>query len=62
MENIEFVPVAEHRDKYGITVIRDVKLKVDIQLGDTIYKDAVITIPESTLEHIVGKYETKHSW
>lgn len=62
MDNIEFVKVEERKEKYGTTVIRDVKLKVDIQLGDTVYKDAVITIPEHTLQSIVWKYETSHSW
>ncbi len=62
MGNIEFVTVEERKNEFGITYIRDVKLKVDIQLGDTIYKDAIITIPESTLEHIVGMHETTHSW
>ena len=62
MKDIEFVTVETKTDKYGITDIRKVKIKVDIQLGDTVYKDAVITIPESSLEHIVRKYETNHSW
>lgn len=44
--------------------IRDcaVSLKVDIQLGDTFYKDAIITIRESTLKRIVSRYETAHGW
>ena len=62
MGNIEFVTVGENKNEFGNVPIRNVKLKVDIQLGDTVYKDAVITIPESTLEHIVWKYETSHSW
>lgn len=40
----------------------DVQIKVDIQLGDTVYKDAVITVPESTLRSIVWQYETSHNW
>ncbi len=58
MKNIEFVTVEEHISY----TIRNVKLKVDIQLGDTLYKDAVMTIPESTLQSIVQKYETRHNW
>lgn len=61
MDSIEFVKVEERKEKYGTVLIRDVKLKVDIQLGDTVYKDAVITIPESTLQSIIWKYETSHS-
>ena len=59
MDNIEFkkLPLDKHN-------IQDyaVSLKVDIKLGDIVYKDAVITIPESSLKHIVWKYETSHSW
>lgn len=62
MENIEFVTVETKKTEFGITTIRNAKLKVDIQLGDTLYKDAVITIPESTLERIVRMYETSHTW
>lgn len=62
MGNIEFVTVGENKNEFGNVPIRNVKLKVAIQLGDTVYTDAVITIPESTLEYIVWKYETSHSW
>lgn len=62
MDNIEFVTVEERKEKYGTAVIRNVKLKVDIQLGDTVYKDAVITIPESSLQLIIWKYETSYGF
>ena len=60
MEDIEFVPAGVRETEYGNILLRDVKLKVDIQLGDTIYKDTVLTIPEQTLQSIVWKYETSH--
>ena len=63
MENIEFVKVGETQTIYGEKVygtspIYVAKLKVDIQLGGTLYKDAVITISENTLRRIARKYES----
>ena len=62
--NIDYVNIGYcEGDKY--TKPHDIyglKLKVDIQLGDTTYKDAEITIPESTLKRIVQVYETSHPW
>ena len=58
IDNIEFVKVKEGIpgktcDSY------DCRILVDIQLGETVYKDAVITISENTLKHIVWKFETR---
>lgn len=53
MEDMEFVKIGVRENEYGNDLIRGAKLKVDIQLGDTVYKDAVITIPESTLQRIM---------
>lgn len=57
---MEFVKIGVRESEYGNDLIRGARLKVDIQTGDTVYKDAVITIPESTLHRIVCMYETKH--
>ncbi len=62
MDNIEFVKVRDAIKGKETRDIYNVKIKVDIQLGDTVYKDAVITIPESSLQLIVWKYETSYGW
>jgi hypothetical protein len=60
VKDMEFVKIGVRESEYGNDLIRGARLKVDIQTGDTVYKDAVITIPESTLHRIVCMYETKH--
>ena len=42
--------------------IKALELTIDIQLGDTIYKDAKITIPEEIITHLFWKYGYKPNY
>lgn len=53
---IKALPLENNIQDYAVS------FKVDIQLGDTLYKDATITVRQSTLKRIVSRYETAHGW
>ena len=53
---IKALPLENNIQDYAVS------FKVDIQLGDTLYKDVTITVRQSTLKRIVSRYETAHNW
>ena len=62
--NIDYVKIGYCKgDKYTAPHdIYAIELTVDIKLGDTVYKDAVITIPEETIKHLFWKYGYKPNY
>ena len=53
---IKALPLENNIQDYAVS------FKVDIQLGDKLYKDTTITVRQSILKRIVSRYETAHSW
>ena len=63
-DNIRYIKIG-HCEGDEYTAPHDIKaleLTVDIQLGDTVYKDAKITIPEETITTLFWKYGYKPNY